>query len=48
VVGDGRRLFPEHGQTHALTLVESIATTSGVMLQTYRPAGRATFGNAGE
>ena len=48
VVGDGRRLFPEHGQTHALELVESRSTASGVMLQTYRAAGRATFGNAGE
>ena len=48
VVGDGRRLFPEQGQTHALELVESRSTASGVMLQTYRAAGRATFGNAGE
>jgi hypothetical protein len=48
VVGDGLRLFPEHGQTHNLELVESVSTASGVMLQTYRPAGRATFGNAGE
>ena len=47
VVGDGRRLFPERGQTHDLTLVESRSTPSGVMLQTYRPVGRATFGNAG-
>jgi len=47
VVGDGLRLFPERGQTHALTLVESRTTPSGVMLQTYRPAGRATFGTAG-
>ena len=47
VVGEGLRLFPEHGQTHALTLVESRTTPSGVTLQTYRPAGRATFGNAG-
>ena len=47
--GGGRaRLFPEHGQTHNLELVESKAVPSGVMLQTYRPAGRATFGNAGE
>ena len=44
VVGDGRRLFPERGQTHDLELVESRSTPSGVMLQTYRPAGRATFG----
>jgi dihydrofolate reductase len=47
VVGEGLRLFPEHGQTHALTLVESRSTPSGVTLQTYRPAGRATFGLAG-
>ena len=48
VVGAGRRLFPERGQTHNLELVESRTTPSGVTLQTYRPAGRATFGNAGE
>jgi dihydrofolate reductase len=47
VVGDGLRLFPEHGQTHNLELVESRSTPSGVMIQTYRPAGRATFGTAG-
>ena len=47
VVGDGMRLFPEHGQTHNLELAETRATPSGVMLQTYRPAGRATFGTAG-
>jgi hypothetical protein len=46
-VGDGLRLFPEQGQTHALDLVDSRSTKAGVMLQTYRPAGRATFGNAG-
>ena len=43
VVGDGRRLFPEQGQTHDLELVETRTTPSGVTLQTYRPAGRATF-----
>ena len=48
VVGDGQRLFPEHGQTHNLELVESVSTPSGVIVQTYRPAGRATFGTAGE
>ena len=47
VVGDGNRLFPERGQSHNLELVESRSTPSGVMLQTYRPAGRATFGTAG-
>jgi dihydrofolate reductase len=48
IVGDGLRLFPERGQTHNLELVESASTRSGVMLQTYRPAGRATLGFAGE
>ena len=47
VVGDGRRLFAERGQTHDLTLVESRSTPSGVAIQTYRPAGRATFRTAG-
>jgi hypothetical protein len=47
VVGGGLRLFPERGQTHNLTLVESRSTPSGVTLQTYRAAGRATFGTAG-
>jgi hypothetical protein len=39
---------PEHGQTHNLELVDSTSTSSGVMIQTFRLAGRATFGNAGE
>jgi len=46
-VGNGLRLFPERGQTHNLELVESRSTSTGVMLQTHRPAGRATFGTAG-
>ena len=48
IVGDGLRLFPEHGPTHDLSLAESRALPSGVMIQTYRPSGRLTFGNAGE
>jgi dihydrofolate reductase len=47
VVGDGMRLFPEKGQTHDLTLVESRTTPAGVTIQTYRPAGRVTFATAG-
>ena len=47
IVGDGLRLFPERGQTHSLELVDSRSMASGVMLQTYRPAGRPTYGNAG-
>jgi dihydrofolate reductase len=48
VVGDGLRLFPEQGETHNLELVESRAVPTGVTIQTYRPAGRARFGTAGE
>ena len=48
IVGDGLRLFPEHGQTHDFDLVESLATSSGVMVQTYRANGRATFARADE
>ena len=48
VLGKGLRLFPEQGQSHALELVDSKVTPSGVMIQTYRPAGRATFGTVGD
>ena len=46
IVGDGLRLFPERGPTHHLELVDSLTTSTGVMVQTYRPNGRATFGPA--
>ncbi len=46
VVGDGLRLFGEHGLTHDMALVESRALASGVMLLTYRPAGRLAFDTA--
>ncbi len=46
IVGDGMRLFPEHGETHDLKLVDSWSTSSGVMVQTFRPNGRAIFGPA--
>jgi dihydrofolate reductase len=45
VLGAGLRLFPEQGQTHRLELLSSTTTPSGVMIQTYRPNGRATFGS---
>jgi len=47
IVGDGLRLFPEQGKTHDLELVDSRSTSTGVMLQTYRPAGRARFATVG-
>jgi dihydrofolate reductase len=39
VLGAGRRLFPE-GVHAALRLVDSVTTTTGVIIATYRPAGR--------
>ena len=48
VLGEGLRIFPDHGQSHALELVDSVQTSSGVMLQTYRPTGRASFGRVDE
>lgn len=47
VVGSGMRLFPESGQSHDLTLVETMSTPAGVTIQTYKLAGRATFRTAG-
>ena len=47
IVGDGLRLFPERGETHNLELVDSRSVPSGVTILTYRPRGRATFGDAG-
>ena len=46
IVGDGMRLFPDEGQTHDLELVEQQTTSTGVLVLTYRPRGRATFGSA--
>ena len=48
VLGDGRRLFPEQGQSHRLELVVARTLSSGVAIQTFRPAGRATYGVTGE
>ena len=39
VLGAGRRLFPQ-GVHAALRLVDSVTTTTGVIIATYRPAGR--------
>jgi dihydrofolate reductase len=47
VVGQGTRLFPDRGPDAALDLVESRATTGGVTIQVYRPAGRPTYASAG-
>lgn len=38
VLGSGRRLFDGDGQTAKLRLVDSVTTTTGVLIGTYRPA----------
>jgi dihydrofolate reductase len=48
VLGDGLRLFPDKGRTHRLALLDSSVTPNGVLLQTYKPDGRATFADIGE
>jgi dihydrofolate reductase len=37
LLGSGRRLFPDDGSFAALRLVNSVTTTTGVMMTTYRP-----------
>ncbi len=44
IVGAGRRLFPEHGIATGLALTSTRTTPSGVVIATYRQAGRPEFG----
>jgi dihydrofolate reductase len=46
VVGQGTRLFPDAGPDTALDLVDSRATSKGVTVQVYRPAGRPQYATA--
>jgi dihydrofolate reductase len=39
LLGTGRRLFDDGGAFAALTLVDSVTTTTGVIIATYEPAG---------
>ena len=43
VIGQGTRLFPDHGPDAALELVDSRATPKGVTIQVYRPNGRPEY-----
>jgi dihydrofolate reductase len=43
VVGQGTRLFPASGPDTALELLDSRATSGGVTMQVYRPAGRPRY-----
>jgi len=46
IVGAGERLFPERGLDTRLELESSRTTPSGTHISTYRPAGRAEYGEA--
>ncbi len=46
VVGQGTRLFPDSGPDIALELAESRATSKGVTIQRYLPAGRPKYATA--
>ena len=46
VVGQGTRLFPDTGPDIALELAESRATSKGVTIQRYLPAGRPKYATA--
>ncbi len=43
IVGAGTRLFPDEGKDFALDLVESRRFATGILAQTYRPAGRPQY-----
>jgi dihydrofolate reductase len=43
VLGQGARLFADSGRDIAMTLIDSRADSKGVMIQTYRPAGRPQY-----
>jgi hypothetical protein len=38
VLGSGRRLFADDGPPATLRLVDSMTTTTGVLIATYQPA----------
>ena len=47
ILGDGLRLFPERGPIHAMEVVDSWSTSTGVRVETYRPRGRQSPPAAG-
>jgi dihydrofolate reductase len=42
LLGGGKRVFPGDGQARALELVSATTTGTGVLICTYRPAGRSS------
>lgn len=48
LLGRGKRVFPEGADPQGLTLADSAATPSGVLLNTYRPTGSLQTGRVGD
>lgn len=46
ILGQGTRLFAETGPDHALELMESHSTKSGIIVQNYRVSGKPEYRNA--
>ncbi len=42
ILGTGQRLFPDNGSHAPLRLIDSVTTTTGVIIATYQPAQSAT------
>jgi len=40
LLGGGKRVFPDDGHAHPLKLVSATTAATGVLICTYRPAGR--------
>jgi dihydrofolate reductase len=45
VLGSGKRLFGSGAVPSAMTLVDTRATSTGVVVNTYRPAGKPSYGS---
>jgi dihydrofolate reductase len=45
VLGSGKRLFGSGAVPSALTLLDTRATSTGVVVNTYRPAGKPSYGS---
>ena len=45
VLGGGKRLFGSGAVPSALTLVDTRATSTGVVVNTYRPSGKPSYGS---
>ncbi len=45
VLGTGKRLFGQGAVPAALKLIDTKTTSTGVIVSTYRPAGKPTYGS---